>query len=571
MLQIASGKLFTRGVGHSNELRGVLHGNFRLGREVIETAAGTILPTTMLRDSDAAIYQVTERIESRPDGTGVIVSHGVDPYLNDFAAVASFALNVTCTPDPDLAARLTGGRSSYAVDCSPHEMVPRFFDKQVWLQPVEIAHFIKLVADLIALRRKSYLEAMRAIRTYVTGMHRIADDLELAYTLLVASIESLAQGFRGCQPNWEDIEQKKRAAIDRALVGADDLIASRVRQALLKSEHVAVARNFREFALNHLQPSYFREGALGQSSPPGREEIPFLLKRAYKQRSAYIHRLKELPRIIKIGRSSNETSWTENGTMLTVQGLARLARSIIIEFIGRQPRADTEEYDYINELSGVAKVRFAAQHWIGSTNNFQANSGHARLSGFLEQLADHFTGQSNTTITDLRDLLSTAEKVMPSMNAQVRRPFTALNYLFNTSVCEELQSTNFKTVVAQYESDLTDPSVEALLAHLITDQNPGWEIGVHNDLHRAYFEQRNQANSIALPRVLEAAMTLSLAERYRASGSFDEARRLIAHAVENFPGHQELIALEHSHDDHTPIVWKHILLPQTEGTTTPRG
>ena len=110
MLQIASGKLFTGKPAQSNELRGVVYTNLQLyGRETIETAAGRLLPTSNLSDSKTVVYELTELIEDPPVPGGV-ASHGVDPYLSDFAAIVSFALNVTCTADSELTRRLTGGQ-----------------------------------------------------------------------------------------------------------------------------------------------------------------------------------------------------------------------------------------------------------------------------------------------------------------------------------------------------------------------------------------------------------------------------------------------------------------------------
>ena len=58
------------------------------------------------------------------------------------------------------------------------------------------------------------LAAMRAIRSYVTGLHQLADNYELAYTLLVVSIEALEQEFDDFQPIWQDYDQRKRLAMD---------------------------------------------------------------------------------------------------------------------------------------------------------------------------------------------------------------------------------------------------------------------------------------------------------------------------------------------------------------------
>ncbi|MCK1611491.1 MULTISPECIES: hypothetical protein [unclassified Bradyrhizobium] len=91
----------------------------------------------------------------------------------------------------------------------------------------------------------------------------MADDLNLAYTLFVTSIESLAQGFDGHVAEWSDYDSRKRNKIDEALKDASDEVAGGVRDGVLSNEHVALARRFRDFAMAHVAPSFFREEAAG--------------------------------------------------------------------------------------------------------------------------------------------------------------------------------------------------------------------------------------------------------------------------------------------------------------------
>jgi hypothetical protein len=113
MLQIATGKLFARPVRLENQLRGVLHTNARLGRdEAVETAAGKLLPASDgFRRPQAVVYEFVERIEAEAVGPAFFISSGVEPYLQDFAVAASFALNCTFSPnlEPPRAAFLRRG------------------------------------------------------------------------------------------------------------------------------------------------------------------------------------------------------------------------------------------------------------------------------------------------------------------------------------------------------------------------------------------------------------------------------------------------------------------------------
>lgn len=185
-----------------------------------------------------------------------------ETLINDFAAVVSFALNITCTTDLDLARRLVADqRPSLGADLVPQKYVPRMFDRAVNWQPNDADRLRRFVACLIALERTSYEGAMRAIRRYVIGTHRISDDVSLAYALFVMSMESLAQKFDGFDPAWDDYDREKRRRVDDALEGAHEVTIDKVRTAILANEHVAIARRFREFALAHVGPSFFREEA----------------------------------------------------------------------------------------------------------------------------------------------------------------------------------------------------------------------------------------------------------------------------------------------------------------------
>ncbi|WP_242165232.1 hypothetical protein [Lysobacter sp. M15] len=566
MLQIASGKLFSRPVGRRNEHRGILYTNLRLGRDdPLETVAGRLLPATTLDDSRAVVYEAVELIEETPTGPGALVSRGMDPYLEEFAAISSFALNVVCTPNANLAARLLSNQRLVGVRGRPSKAVRRFFDDDVWCQGGDEARLQGLVADLIGLQRRSYRAAIRAIRTYVTGLHRLADDLELAYTLLVASIESLAQGFDGNQGSWEDYDSEKRTRIDKALADADAATAANVRSALLEIEHVSLARRFRDFTLDHVTDAYFRDEANFEDGPIGRAELPAALREAYRMRSKYIHNLEELPRIMTLGDSYRETVRLERKTMLTFQGLARLARCVITEFVRKQPKVEAEPYDYSLEQTGVVRVQMAPQYWVAALNGLTYDCGRRRLEGFAEQLASHLVGEPNASVTDLRELLAKVETLLSGMGVAQRRPFVALHILFNSYAPEAFKMPGFDVVRSKYATDLVGPTVEAMFFHLLSFSEPAWPLPEHEHVHREYFRARNWKDGLRMPKPLEAGVSLVLAERFRVIKDHARAAEWIRFAVENYPGHPRLRELETGFDKAVPIEWLKLVSAQKEG------
>ena len=565
MLQIATGKLFSRPVGRENLLRGMLYTNATLGREDgVETAVGKLLPSTSYSiHPRVLVYELLERMEAEESGPGVLVSSCVEPYLNDFAVVASFALNCVCTPDIDLARRLTSGEKGLATRAAPQGFVRRFFDADLWCKPEEVAFLQEFTTQLIGLPRNTFLCVMRAIRTYINGMHRIADDLELAYTLLVASVESLAQDFDGHESDWESYEERKRLAVDGALSGAEEELAQRVRGALLKVEHTALARRFREFAISHTPPSYFREASLVMNQSLARSDLSEVLAMAYQSRSKYVHQLKRLPDVVVLGHGYGETALHERVTFLTLQGLSRLMRNVIIEFVKGQPSLEREEHNYILERTGVIRLEMAPQYWVGNAEGDVISAGRRKLEGFLEQFVPCVLKEEGATLTDLQPVLGPVAKLLANAKKDLRLPYLALYALFNGVVPEENRAPISESIDKLIQQELSQPSAEALIAHTILGKMVNWPLEAHLQVLESYFKRRGKPSGLRFPRLFEAAVSLDLAERFRLMGDMGKCRKMVALAVESHPGHQRLVQLEAEVDPDTPIHGADILLPSS--------
>lgn len=343
MLQISTGKFFQH-EAYETLRRAVYYTNYRIFREEdrIDTLAGSLQPAAGAHGLGALTCEIIERIQKQPGGPypGEIVATGGDTLINDFAAIISFVLNITCTPDLEFARRLVANeRPSLGADLVPQKYVPRMFDRAVNWQPGDSDRLKSFVKDLMALERKSYEGAMRAIRRYVVGAHRTSDDVNLAYALLVMSMESLAQKFDGFDPAWDDYDQNKRRRIDDALAEGPDAIAEKVRAAILANEHVALAQRFREYVLAHVGPSFFREEVEKAVGAISRPDLSIALRQAYAIRSSYVHHLQEIPRLLVEIEGFHETMVVDGLPTLTFAGLTRLARHVIETFVARAPKA----------------------------------------------------------------------------------------------------------------------------------------------------------------------------------------------------------------------------------------
>lgn len=567
MLQISTGKFFT-GEAHETLRRAIYYTNYRIYREDerIETQAGSLQPVIGVHGLGALTCEIIERIEKLPGGTysGELIATGGDTLINDFAAIVSFALNITCTADLDLARRLVANeRSSLGADLVPQKYVPRMFDRTVNWRSGDVADLQSFVSALMALERKSYEGVMRAIRRYVIGAHRISDDVNIAYALFVMSMESLAQNFDEFEPTWDDYDQNKRHHVDEALRKAPEALANGVRDAVLVNEHVAIARRFREFVLAHVGPSFFREETLTAVNAVSRPDLSIALRQAYSIRSSYVHHLNDIPRLLVGIGGFHETIVINGKPTLTFAGLARVARHVIKTFVAQAPKTEKEVFDWRKELPGKLTMQLAPQYWINNPQGFEVSTAQKYLVAFIEHVVGILL-QPSAKLTDIRPVLEKVEVLVTGLsNPAQRLPMLALHFLYNFFAPENFRSAGYAKFFETYENDFDSPSIISLTVHLLIDQNPEWSLPLMEDLHARYFRERHYANTLDIGRVLEAAFILKLAEQNRATGNLTRAKELIAFAVETCPGHESLRNFEAltQIDDKTAICWQSILLP----------
>ncbi|NGO53445.1 hypothetical protein [Allomesorhizobium camelthorni] len=562
MLQINTGKLYARGVGRTNQLRGVLYSNLELcyGYDVA-TAAGTLRETDGMRGNRAIVYEIEERIEQAEVGPGFLISHTIGPFLIDFAALATFGLRAIVSPDPAVVDRLTSKAPGLASYDPPSKFIRRYFDERIALQEGEIARFKELVDQLLALDRRHFLGAMRAIRTFVTALHRMRDDLALAYTLLVSAVESLAQEFDGYTTSWKDVDERKRVPVDRALAKASKRTGNAVREAILGSEHASLARRYRAFVLHHVDRDYFRAPDLIAGAAIARHELGEALRQAYVLRSRYVHNVRQLPDAITLSDGDREAAEVDRRPVLSFQGLVRLTHHVITAFIANGPTTTHEPYNYTREQAGVVMVPLAPEMWVGMPL-MSAKQARQRLEGHLEQLVPVLMNAPNATVTDLRPIFPDMERLAKSCAKLERSQLLTLYALFARLIPKHDHSAKLDALIEQHMDVIGAPSSEALVARTIFGMLEAWSIDVHREALEQYIAARVTPSGLQAPRILEAAMCLALAERFRVARRYKEAREWVGFAVEACPGHQAVRDLEERFSYRKRVDWQNALMPR---------
>ncbi len=572
MLQISTGKLFSRDIGYRNNLKGIIYTNLRLFRDdKIQTKAGSIFFVENASGPNTVIYEIEELMEGSEIGAGSVISNGISSLILDFAAILSFALNCTASPSHSLTERLLSDQQGVSTHRSPNKMIKTVFDKNILCHEDDKKFFINFTNHLIGLERKTYLGVMSSIRTYVTGIHRIADDFELAYTLLVASIESLAQNFDGHQSTWEDYDQNKKKIIDEALNGCETDIALKVREAILSIEHTSLRKRFQAFALEHISQSYFRDEADSALNPIAKLDLPTALSNAYQARSKYVHNLKKLPKMLTLAEYS-EFCVIEDKKWLTLQGLSRLARHVIIEFVMKQKIIEKEPYNYSLERTNIFQVHLAPQYWI-AVPDFSEGAGVQKLEGFFSQLKECLTNVPNASVTDLTSVLDEFELKIDTLKQADKNAFLTLYIIYYAYLNKTYENSvdhikKVRRFIKKHEVKISNPCVEGLIVNTLLTHPIKWDIEAHDKYFKQYFRDRDKKSKIRCPDIFESGMILQLAERYRENGNEIKALELIEMAVENLPSHKGLRNFEKEYKEMPRAIdSKEILFPEIEEIT----
>lgn len=473
--------------------------------------------------------------------------------LDDLAYVLSFALNTTFSRDSEVVRRLVVSDGGLL---SPARILRRTFDPSVFISADEVNEAARLLGSLLALNRKTYERAMRAIRQLVNATRRVADDPTLSYTMFVAALEALAPEDAAPPFPWSDMDGRKRRLIDEAVAGLADADIKRIRAAVIEAERAGAKRRFIAFVLANLTPRYFREDAVAAVRPASRLELERALKLAYDIRSRNVHELEDLlPETWALGDRAETVNPRRRGLMLSLDGLNRLARSVIREFITHGPTEQTEQFDYRTVLPNLYRAELAPQYWIGSPGSLSKETAGRFFDGLVSILRETLAptaganpdGPESSALpmpVDLRPVLAQIEKDIPHTSGRPRLCLIGVYWLWHRFLSQDVHMIGAESFLKKYGSELFPPSMQSFVAGCLAGDEPEWsteQLQTLADDERAYRAHRNPD---PLPKIFNAALEAAVAIRLDGDGHREAAIAQLSRAVEEFPGSETLITAE---------------------------
>ena len=341
----------------------------------IPLPVGELAPSTGASGVSAVTVTVREQLEAERDGQqSSLVATSGEEIVDDLGAVLSFALNAVFHRSSDLVQRLVPAQIQGA-QTPASALFNETFDPHRYVSEEDIEDVRRFMSSLLALRRDHYEAAMRAIRRIVRAMQRAAEDQTTAYVDLVAALESLSAYSDIPAARFDALDERKQRLINEALTDADAGLADRIRDAVVEADRPGIRRRYVGFVVDSIEPSFFRQEALDVRQPIRRADLERAVKAAYDIRSTSVHRLRELAAETQaLGRRVETVTDPRGDVVLTLEGLARLARHVVRDFVRRAPEGVDPDFDWRLHVPGLLHMHLAPQYWVWQAAGFDHKS-----------------------------------------------------------------------------------------------------------------------------------------------------------------------------------------------------
>lgn len=546
MLQIISKKFFKNKKDSSSYFetpsKAIVYSNI----DILDCISSKIVKLEKIeRYNDITTYVLTyiNVIEKQSNSGFQLVSIGHQQVVSDFLCCCTFWFKGIFTTDKSFLEKLIMEKREGLEDIIvPSEILPRFFSKGQRVTEEDIILFNDFISNIIGLERSTYKEVMMVIRQYNDALTTIKSNLELAYTMFVASIESLTQKFDGFETSWEDCPDKLVKKLELVFSELDEMHVSAIKKIIREEFHARLARRYEEFCLKNIDANFFRKEAIGCVSPIRKSYLKTGIKNSYILRSKYVHSLKELPDLVKLG---GEAEMYIDGKMVffTFSGLSRLCHHIICTFIKNSIKVETEDYNYFNELPGSFMLKMAPEYWIYKEENLM----YSNLTSFASEFLQYHLKviREGKDICDCTSLCKKIERMLKQTNNKNHKLMLILIYtLYNLFISHESKIKGWDKVVKANENILDEIGIESIVLHLLTVNEFPWSKQELEDYYDKYSTNKMRKNSLKIPQIIEICWLLEMANACTKVNQHDRALYFIVMACDEKPGDSFIMDLE---------------------------
>jgi hypothetical protein len=417
---------------------------------------------------------------------------------------------------------------------------------------------------VLSLPRQKYLTVCQVLTAYERALHVLSSDPALSYCLLVFVVEALANSHSDYHATWDDVRGQPRKHFDTLFederissYSIEDSWTEDLREAIVDVLHPGATRRFTQFALDHIPKDFYNTSQSTAKFPLRRSRICQSIQNAYVLRSSFSHTLTPLTQFL-IEESHAEEVELDSQTYLTLRGLFRLVRSIVLEFIEQQEIVELYSHPWHEEShDGLVRLPRVPAYLRMKTPEGQLSAITAQYAqnwfediltiyqdNYIERLHEHIS--SNQGGNDLFMGIATsgfmAGRVIFRFDPSPSYDWKSLKEqsLSLTSQAKKIQKgylqaiallcAHLETMDSGYEKwdavmtartfDTPLLELERFVVDVIHDKTQHWS----GEQAEKIFERHLKKSKVFLPTRVEIACMLELAKLYKREGS-DEGRQ----------------------------------------------
>jgi hypothetical protein len=405
----------------------------------------------------------------------------------------------------------------------------------------------QFMGDLISLSREDFARVMRVVRNTVDATRLAVDDPTGAYTALVAALESLSDDNPTQPVTWAKYPSRERKIFNAALEGESPALVEKIQAAILEADRIGVTSRFVSSTLARVSPAYYRTEAIAAVNPPRSADLERMLRVAYDIRSKREHVLEDLGDEAWGFTDGAETVFEPRfrRSILTLSGLWRLARHVARRFVSDAPKVEPAPWDYRNALPGFIQAQLAPQYWVSQPDRLTAETAGIWFNGVVEALISWYSDKSSDGI-NLMSVCEKIEQLAPTLpDGDPKTAMVGIYALWHEWANPEDRRPDAEAFLDTHKTRLDSPSPISYTVGLVSNRGRAeWSVDQWSELATARRAARISGKETPLPAAIDTLLQLDTADQLEAAGRHDDAIGFASNTVEEYPGHEDILAWE---------------------------
>ncbi len=552
ILQIISQKFFKTTYGddiYITPYTYVVYSNILI-TENINTSIFSVEPIDMYKTINTYLVKFENKLEKQKGSPAQIVSMGKDEIINDIIACMSlFFMGVFTTDKNYLHNLIINIGNEKDTRESSQKLVPYIFDKNKFesINEENIDEFIKFIDKIILLKRSDYKKVIEVIRQFYKVLLLINVNIDLAYSTLVAGIESLASEFDNYETHWQDIDGNLRKDIEDILEEIEAEKSILIKQAIIKNTHSKLKHRYCKYCENIIDDDYFTEYIINKSNSAKKSDLICAIKNSYDTRSKYVHTFKKIGIEITIF-AYREICYINRKPHITLNGLVRLSRYIILKTIYSLEDIETEKIDYFKELPGCIDLtldNMDPNMWLYNEKNYNLDTSLKYLNGLVSHICSFWMGYDKG-ILPLKSVCDKIEILLKGLNGNMdKRKNLIMFYLIYNKLLniygEEYTSDNYENIIKNNKEIIDDLDLKNLVYYLLFKDVKDISVEEKEKIYNIYIGDKYKKNKIELPTMLENDILVDILNDCVYKNNDIKYEQYLRKLIEENPGSEYLI------------------------------